>query len=546
MATKQTSLNIKHQRIKQNSKLLNEKEKGKPSVYQLNLDLCKSGYHKYNFGKENHQIPNKVILLLGATGSGKTTLINGMANYILGVEWKDDFRYKLVHEVTNKSQAHSQTSVVTAYKINYESGNQIPYSLTLIDTPGFGDTRGIEQDKKITEDIDAFFTAHSGIDQIDAVCFVVQASLPRLTSTQKYIFNSVFSIFGKDIKDNIFILINFSDAETPPVLEAIKHADIPCPLDSNGDPIHFKFNNSALFANNQASNMSFNEMFWNMGVESMRTFFSDLSKLESKSLKLTKEVLMERKQLQMTLQALQTQIKAGLIKLDEIRKTQEALQQNKGLMAANKYFEYEVYITVAEMHKVNNNTTNCSKCKFTCDDVCRIPFDSMKWLCDAMKNGHCTQCPGKCAWRDHTNERYKWDYVTKIVKRTSDQLKNRYEKAAGEVMNAGKIFIKLKEEYDLVKDAVFLLICKSSQSLKRLHEIALIPNQLSVTDYIDLRLQSEEQEAKPGYRERIKSLMEVREQEEMLQEIQKAPNNNFKKAEKMMCTFFSWTTSNVH
>ncbi|XP_075034350.1 uncharacterized protein LOC142095292 [Mixophyes fleayi] len=320
MTKKEKNTNLKHQ-LKDNSMLRKEKEKGKPSVYQLKTCLCDSGYRKYSLGEENLQMPNKVILLLGSTGTGKTTLINGMANYILGVEWKDNLRYKLVHKVTNKSQAHSQTSVVTAYKMNYESGYQIPYSLTLIDTPGFGDTRGIEHDKKITADIHTFFTADNGIDQIDAVCFVVQSSLARLTHTQRYIFNSVFSIFGKDIKDNIFILINFSDGARPPVLEAIKDADIPCPLDSNGDPIHFKFNNSALFANNQGSNVSFTEMFWNLGAHSMKTFFIHLSKIETKSLKLTKEVPRERKLLEITVQTLQTHIKLALMKLDEIRNT---------------------------------------------------------------------------------------------------------------------------------------------------------------------------------------------------------------------------------
>uniref|UniRef100_A0A8C5PGP8 Fibronectin type-III domain-containing protein n=1 Tax=Leptobrachium leishanense TaxID=445787 RepID=A0A8C5PGP8_9ANUR len=361
---------IKYQLLKDSTLLT----KAKPSVHQLKTIHSESGYRKFVLGEENSAMGSKVILLVGATGSGKTTLINGMANYILGVDWNDDFRFKLVHEITNQSEAHSQTSQVTAYEINHNPGYKIPYSLTLIDTPGFGDTRGIEQDKKITESISKFFTSDDGIDQIDAVCFVVQASLARLTHTQKYIFNAVFSIFGKDIKDNILILINFCDGEKPPVLEAIKTGNIPCTPDSNGDPTHFKFNNSALCANNQSSNVSFNQMFWDMGAHSMETFFTSLGKLEAKSLKLTKEVLQERKKLEVNLQGLQPQIKAGLVKLEEIRKTEINLEQNKDLMEANKNFEFEVEVTVPKQEEIHGHfITNCQQCHFTCHEICQIP-----------------------------------------------------------------------------------------------------------------------------------------------------------------------------
>ncbi|XP_053569215.1 uncharacterized protein LOC128659671 [Bombina bombina] len=311
---------------------------GKPSVYQLATDSCESNYQQYSLGKVNPYVTNKVILLIGATGTGKTTLINGMANYILGVDWEDNFRYKLVREVTNNSEAHSQTSFVT-YQMNYKDGYQIPYTLTLIDTLGFGDTCRIEHDKKIMEDFHAFFTTEGNIEHIDAVCFVVQASSSRLTFTQKYIFNSVFSICGKDIKDNILILINISDGERPPVLDVIKSADIPYSQDRNGDPVHFKFNNSALFANNQTSNMSFNKMFWDMGKHSMKAFFTSLNQMQTKSLKLTREVLKERKELEVTLQALHPHIKTGLVKLDKIMKIKVALKQNRDLMEAENILE---------------------------------------------------------------------------------------------------------------------------------------------------------------------------------------------------------------
>ncbi|KAF3857737.1 hypothetical protein F7725_010938 [Dissostichus mawsoni] len=139
-------------------------------------------------------------MVLGATGAGKTTLINGMINYILGVEWEDAYRFKLVDEDQSKTQAESQTSEVTVYKINHQEGFKIPYSLTIVDTPGFGDTRGIKRDKQITEQLRNLFSAKRSVSEIDAVCFVAQASLARLTPTQQYVFDSVLSIFGKDVE----------------------------------------------------------------------------------------------------------------------------------------------------------------------------------------------------------------------------------------------------------------------------------------------------------------------------------------------------------
>jgi ABC-type lipoprotein export system ATPase subunit len=35
-------------------------------------------------------------MLVGATGSGKSTLIDGIINYITDVSWDDDFRFSLV------------------------------------------------------------------------------------------------------------------------------------------------------------------------------------------------------------------------------------------------------------------------------------------------------------------------------------------------------------------------------------------------------------------------------------------------------------------
>ena len=287
-------------------------------------------------------------MVVGATGAGKSTLINGMANHVMGVTWKDNFRFKLVIESENRSQAESQTRDITAYTFHT---HDLPYDLTIIDTPGFGDTGGIERDKYIASQIKKFFSMkHSGvIDTLHGIGFVAQAALARLTPTQKYIFDTVLSIFGKDIVDNIFLLVTFADASDPPVLAAVKAADIPYKHS-------FRFNNSALFASNNTTGLDFNPMYWDMGHKSFENFFKHFSLAKPRSLELTRAVLEERAQLENLIPGLQDQIRIGLTELNIIEQEQRILEQHKADILANKRYEsakdgkekYEEILMVAQ------------------------------------------------------------------------------------------------------------------------------------------------------------------------------------------------------
>ena len=147
-------------------------------------------------------------MVVGATGADKTTLINGMVNYILDVQWKDNFHFKLITE-EKKTQAKSQTTSITAYTLHKMEGCRITYTMTIIDTPGFGDTEGLKNDELITKQIKEFFSlkGEHRIDHLDRIGFVTQSSLARLTHTQQYIFDLILAIFGSDVAKNIFLMV---------------------------------------------------------------------------------------------------------------------------------------------------------------------------------------------------------------------------------------------------------------------------------------------------------------------------------------------------
>ncbi len=205
-----------------------------------------------------------ILIVVGETGTGKTTLLNCYLNYLLGVEISDKFRYKIIYEDPSKfgGNEKSQTSEVTIYKIRRPVGKPI----IIVDTPGFGDTYEIKNDMNTVAKIKDCFT--NKISTINAVCFVTKASTNRLTSSQKYVFDSVLNLFGKDIKENIVIMCTFCDGGEPQIVEALQSdesifKDIINYLEK--DEWYYQFNNSAFF-NSKID--EYTKMFWKIGMMS--------------------------------------------------------------------------------------------------------------------------------------------------------------------------------------------------------------------------------------------------------------------------------------
>ena len=151
----------------------------------------------------------KVILFIGKTGDGKTTAINAFFNILKGIKLEDKYRFILVKEPKKeKGQAESQTDGLHLYYIK-DYNNQ---PIIIIDSQGFGDTRGKEYDEMLKKAFEYSFK--NIITHINTICFIAKSTEARLDILVKYIFSCATSLFSQDISENLIILATHAIGST--------------------------------------------------------------------------------------------------------------------------------------------------------------------------------------------------------------------------------------------------------------------------------------------------------------------------------------------
>ena len=420
--------------INKNYPIENSVKVGKESAIQYYI------YPKINFTDEEYN-SSKILLVVGQSGHGKTTFINALVNIYLGITINDTFRYLLVSN-ENINQSQSITKEITIYKIRPKKGLNFP-PLILIDTPGFGDTNGEEEDKKHLEQFRDFFKSNL-IKDVNCVLYIVNSTNARFGETDKRILNYLMNLFSNNLKENF---VAWATHFTPE-----NKNDIPNCIQTLLNEDHFYYqrvlkngelprekiikscwyfaSDNKIICNNQIErNLMEKEKWKNTEIQMKKFIEKKLKILEKKDIKESENVLNNRFQLENEIKSFTEKIERLIPKkivhednLDKQQTYKNKIQSKKDEIQKNNCEKVDIYLMLNEINEamptevkieyrqVDATESNflCEICKFSCHSNCNCFLTNISnWFCKMISlNGNCKICGHSLKFHNKKNIKY--------------------------------------------------------------------------------------------------------------------------------------------
>ena len=163
----------------------------------------------------------KHLLVIGQSGHGKTTFVNGLFNYLnnsspekfiyitdflynrknIGIlDFVTESKYNTLKSFEEFKQQHDNGEGITQKCIKYTCKN----GFVIYDTPGLSDGKGLEQDDKNIENI-LYEASQAG--HLDAVIYIINSTISRQDPAIKNSINRLSSIIP-DLFSTSFILVH--------------------------------------------------------------------------------------------------------------------------------------------------------------------------------------------------------------------------------------------------------------------------------------------------------------------------------------------------
>ncbi|XP_063971520.1 uncharacterized protein LOC135158564 [Lytechinus pictus] len=480
------------------------------------------------------------ILLLGETGVGKSTWINGFRCYLNfptfnDATMADDFQVLIPACLTkyiNGKYTCIQVGIPNENEVQEagKSGTREPKTyefvigdkiLRLIDTPGIGDTAGTEQDKKNMDKVLCHLTSFS---KINAICILFKPTITRLTPAFQFCIQELLVQLHNSARNNIVFCFtharysSYTPGDSLPIL--IKELSS-CRFDLTAKFEHsFFFDNESfltLACSKNGIQLNQHEIAtmsscWNKSVKETGRLLSYIVNMTPHDLKQTigmnnarRTILVMAKPLadvtNLITQNLELgeEIKKRVLEADQEIDPLQECQSIKVYDIERKELEYNRTVCTApaciRYVQVGESKEKQVDYKTICHDRCHIPniigilVGSKKLLfCKSLLGGKCKHCTH--GYKEHMHITYETklienDFFSTIMKTEYTKLSNLKEMKESMLADIDRHVEGLRKE----QKAIIKAGAKFGSFLK---QTALVPYNDAIVDHLSMAINHEQ------------------------------------------------------
>lgn len=444
------------------------------------------------------------ILLLGETGVGKSTWINGIANYLwfqslgeaeasntivcpipiffeMSVVVDNEYQYRKV-TLGDKDENEHANAVLSCTQFPktycFENGDT---TLRLIDTPGIGDTSGIERDKENFKHILSYVAT---FEKLHGICVLLKPNDTRYTVMVQYCIKELLANLHKDACRNIVFcftnskITDFTPGGTLLILKKLLE-DNEINVNISPDTVYCIDNEAMRYLAAVKSGITYDReglsKCWDKSVETTKRLVKRISSLEPHAVKNTLSINDTRHMLLFFPKAL-TEISANIQKnISSIQNSKEELQnttiEKRQLERHLSRKQFETKAVVLNRAQRVCLSDKCVTMRTIGDENIPVYKCSQKtaWLFkeDSSKT-NCEQCG--CKMENHSNT----TYVVFEIEKKEEQI----VKADNHMESMNKEVRELQEEQKQITDT-------GAQFAKFLKMNAITPYNDATGDYFD-------------------------------------------------------------
>ena len=342
------------------------------------------------------------ILLIGDTGSGKSTFVNYLYNYFyngdlahlkiaIPSKYHPSSTEECIHDELNiDDNTRSKTNRCIQYMFTDIMTNK---QYLFLDTPGLSDTRGTEQR---TINMTRIIDATTQLGSLTAVIIVVNGSVSRLTASVRSIFASLHGNLPDSVLENVIVVLtNVKQHESS--------FDVKI-LNLHGKVYPFYMQNNALVSDPQTWTKSIRadlEIDWNHSMNQIGLILQTIDSFKQLSI----TGFLEMKQIRHDIRSAVHQVRLDLI---HMYKLQHELAQfdSKGRRNHQTSLAIQTIDKIEIVDALYYNTL-CTNCNQVCHHSCHLEetktFNSqISSQCIMMDDcGRCQQCRNHCPYAYH-------------------------------------------------------------------------------------------------------------------------------------------------